>query len=755
MNCLENYLATAHVRSDKPAIIFFKGLHSLEKSTSFNELYINATKAQTYLINNGYKKGDSLLLFEQPGANLYAFILAAMGLGVKLLIIEPWMKGSAINEVLKKIEPKGMMTNGLGKLVLLKAKRSKNIQHKFNSKVLESISDHQNELEVIDCKSDDHAILTFTSGTSGQPKGVHRKHQYLIDQASVLKKYLPYDQCQKLDLTVFTNIVLLNLTLGKGSLVIPSNWKKSIIRQLDHLPDEYQVDTMASGPTFLNILLDNTTDLKLEALHLGGALADNSLYERAIKRWPDAQFHHVYGSTEAEPVAVSDLALATQKSRSLGYFQNLYIGSSIDEIKLERLENTTWVSGVHVSPMYENDEVANSKNKKMDADQQVWHNMGDRLNEKDGELYYGGRDFQSAKEFQTEQEIYTHLQSSHSYLMNINGKLTLLGENVEKHSTELMKKFPIIKDVIERKIIRDVRHRARIDREKSFTHGVVMHNYMTFIKERVPVIANLILAFGLLLSTSYLYGHSLSALEIILSVLSLLVFITELRFMDELKDYDKDKIAHPDRPLPRGVITTQQVSKLIVIFFGLLVGCAIASGILFNMTSAIMLLITSGWLYLMYKEFFIPKLINKSPIIYAISHQIIIVPIIFYLVSLLTGELIFDKQLIGLTLVILSSFFSFEVGRKMDPNADPILGTYLIHYKKLKTNILITLLLSLSVIGAVLLNKLIWVSIPIVLILITQIRIYINSSKFKDLEGIIALNLIYNMWFIMISEVIK
>ena len=43
--------------------------------------------------------------------------------------------------------------------------------------------------------------------------------------------------------------------------------------------------------------------------------------------------------------------------------------------------------------------------------------------------------------------------------------------------------------------------------------------------------------------------------SIFIGVSLFLIFITELRFMDELKDYEKDKIAHPDRPLPRGLVT--------------------------------------------------------------------------------------------------------------------------------------------------------------------------------------------------------
>ena len=53
-----------------------------------------------------------------------------------------------------------------------------------------------------------------------------------------------------------------------------SKWKKSMIESLDDLPSDYQVDTIATGPKFLELLLDHTKTLNLSHFHLGGALGD-------------------------------------------------------------------------------------------------------------------------------------------------------------------------------------------------------------------------------------------------------------------------------------------------------------------------------------------------------------------------------------------------------------------------------------------------------------------------------------------------
>lgn len=751
MNCLENYLKTDHVRSDKPAVIFFKGLHSLQKATSFNELYEKTLKAQAYLKKNNYQRGDALLLFESPTADLYAFILASLGMGVRLLIIEPWMKGESINNILLKIQPKGIMTGALGKLVLRKSKEAKKIPHSFQSKVINDSFDKLENIIVEQMDPNDHAILTFTSGTSGVPKGVHRKHQYLMDQAQILKKYLHYDQYPKLDLTVFTNVVLLNLTLGKGSLILPTTWKKSNLAQLDNLPEEFAVDTTACGPAFLHQLLNSTKTLDLKSFHIGGALADTRLYDKVIERWPDAQMHHVYGSTEAEPVALSDLKVAVEKSKENGYFQTLYLGSPIAEIELMHKDDSLWVSGKHVSPMYENDDKANKENKYLDDTNTLWHNMGDRIAQSENELFYQGRAFQTQEEFKLEQNVYSFLQSSASFIKTLNGKTVLFGEKLNKKKKQLKENFPEIDYIIHRNIKRDVRHKARIDRVASFNKGSDMKNIIKFIIERVPIIPNFILTFGLYFSAKKVVGVDFFPYDALLICGVLLTFITELRFMDELKDYEKDKVAHPDRPLPRGLVTVGQVQKLMIAGFVVLLSFLIPSFTIYGTITAALLASVCVWLFLMYKEFFCEEVLAKSPIVYAITHQLIIVPLILFVTTVLEGEFIILPEFIGLAFIALSSFFTYEVGRKMDPNADKILGTYLVHYGKNKTHILITILASMSVIGGYLIGMFWYTFIPFILIVLTQLRAYKNEKIFDQLEGIIALTLIYNMWFIAIA----
>ncbi len=471
MNCVSSYLDCKDLKSDKIAIVFFKKISLINDpkyTTTFLEFYKKTLQAQKYLEIKKIKKGETILFFEKPSANLYALIVASIANGSQVMFLEPWMKLEKINHIIQKVKPVAFVRGFIGQTWGLRSKNLRNIDIQFESKNFENIEVNlDRELKICPMQEDDLAILTFTTGTSGKPKGVYRKHGFLIHQMRVLSKYLKYDLYPKLDLTVFSNVVLLNLTCGKGSLIVPSKWKISFFRALDKLPSRFDFDTLACGPKFLELLMKNSRAKSLKSFHLGGALADCDLYETAMKKWPQAHFEHIYGSTEAEPVSITPMRDVLDKCKGNNIYQALYLGRPVEEIAHMNRLDSLWVSGVHVSDEYIGDDKANELNKYKDKDQKIWHNMGDRVEQKSDGMWYQGRSFQSIAEFELEQAVYTFLQSSKSFIHKLDDGYVLVGENIKNHSKEILDHFGEIKMIKEAKIYRDIRHRSRIDRKKS------------------------------------------------------------------------------------------------------------------------------------------------------------------------------------------------------------------------------------------------------------------------------------------------
>ena len=281
-----------------------------------------------------------------------------------------------------------------------------------------------------------------------------------------------------------------------------------------------------------------------------------------------------------------------------------------------------------------------------------------------------------------------------------------------------------------------------------------MKKSIAFIYERANIVANIILAFSMLLSINLILTGHINWKVSILSFFTLLTFIIELRIMDEYKDYEKDKIANTTRPLPRGLITLPECLKLIYYFLAALCFYALIAYLLFGHAPALWLMAVNLWLYLMYKEFFIGTNLSNYPMIYAITHQIIIIPVVFFIVALINPELVYSIKSLGLALLLLGSFFTYEVGRKLNPNADKILKTYLGMYGPNKTIFILSILLLIPLYGSYLLNAFYWELIPVLIVYAHLPFIILKPDYFKKTEGIIGLFLIYNMIFLAIKFLI-
>lgn len=201
-----------------------------------------------------------------------------------------------------------------------------------------------------------------------------------------------------------------------------------------------------------------------------------------------------------------------------------------------------------------------------------------------------------------------------------------------------------------------------------------------YLKERFPMPVYLLLSAGIALSGQWLASGDFEPTGFSLAMLGLLLFFSELRLMDELKDYDKDLIAHPDRPLPRGAIGVSQVQKGILLQYLTMIAFAALVGFLVNGPAGFLYLITALYLWLMYKEFYAGPKLSEFPLVYAVSHQIILLPLCAFAVTISRPGLLLDTATWAYGTCALGAFFTYEVCRKLDPQAHPVLRTYLAVY---------------------------------------------------------------------------
>ena len=193
--------------------------------------------------------------------------------------------------------------------------------------------------------------------------------------------------------------------------------------------------------------------------------------------------------------------------------------------------------------------------------------------------------------------------------------------------------------------------------------------YLMYFNERFPIAGALLYA-GTLFYLSYYSAnlffdhfptnHFNSIIGFVVIFLSLL----HLRIFDEHKDYENDKVAHPERMLSKGIITLSDLRNLLYVVLIIEAGLSIYLGSQIFIIWIIIIL----WSYLMYVEFFVPEFLNKHIGLYLISHQLIVpITFVFGLAQRVHIERFSNQEFCTLIILFIASTCStitYEIARK-------------------------------------------------------------------------------------------
>jgi 4-hydroxybenzoate polyprenyltransferase len=183
-----------------------------------------------------------------------------------------------------------------------------------------------------------------------------------------------------------------------------------------------------------------------------------------------------------------------------------------------------------------------------------------------------------------------------------------------------------------------------------------------FIQERFEPISHLLMIFVFWWAHLLITEQTSGLAQNFLIFWGSTAFFLKLRFYDEIKDYDTDKIINPNRPLARGLLSIDETKSMIIIsIIFILISFSLVS---LKALPAMALAVAYG--VLMYYEFFIPKLIRPHLTTYATTHTIVTFFLSMAILcahrDLYLWQLPLSDALFGLMSWML--FNIFELGRK-------------------------------------------------------------------------------------------
>lgn len=384
----------------------------------------------------GVKKGDCALVYVPMIPWLYAGMFAFQMLGAKCIFLDSFARADQLGYVAELCKPKVWLSGergfamGAGQPALeaIPVKINMGPSTKKWTARFEELLETPEAAQPVAVEQEHTALITFTTGSSGVPKGADRSHRFLAAQHYAIDASLPYEKSD-LDLPVFPIFSLNNLAAGVTTILPAIN----VAEPADN--DAYVLFTQIKGENITTLtlnpsLLNGLNKYCLEKGHTlpglrrvaaGGAAVSRDVVEEFKKIAPNAELVVMYGSTEAEPMAhITGKEMLAQRSVTeddaelvdagvnVGHFADglqykfikivrgpIEIASDKQWAELEVPQGSVGellVAGEHVCRTYYNNPDAFKGSKIRDHKDIVWHRTGDlgRL-DKTGNIWIVGR----------------------------------------------------------------------------------------------------------------------------------------------------------------------------------------------------------------------------------------------------------------------------------------------------------------------------------------------------------------------------
>ncbi|MCL2425614.1 MAG: amino acid adenylation domain-containing protein, partial [Oscillospiraceae bacterium] len=295
-----------------------------DKHMTYGELNAKSNAIAKTLRDMGVKPGDYVALMTERSMELVIGIYAIIKSGGAYMPVDTECPPERLDYMLKDSQAKAMLTY--------------QVDVDMNLPIIDladsSVYDGNVEnLPIVNTTEDDLCLL-YTSGTTGQPKGVMCLHKGTVNLISYLQKYYPMNErvLQKTTYTFDASIVEIfrwSLVGSSGHLLTPGDEKDSV--KMCEVIEAHQLTEMQIAPSMLKVFL---AQVAMDPLKYGNMLKSlryvfaggeaistndvNMFYQLVGAYNKDAELVNTYGPTETSVDATHYLLRENERISSIG-----------------------------------------------------------------------------------------------------------------------------------------------------------------------------------------------------------------------------------------------------------------------------------------------------------------------------------------------------------------------------------------------------------------------------------------------------
>jgi olefin beta-lactone synthetase len=311
MNIVEILQQHAAAYGERAAIVDRRG------TLTFRALDEASARVAARLEGMGLRAGDPALILCPMSGDLYATLLGVFRLGAVATFVDPSAGRAHLERCCRLLPPRVFLGSAKARLLRLVSPAIRAIpRHAIVGTRIPGLTcvtsrmDGPQRTAIAASRADTPALVTFTSGSTGEPKAAVRTHGFLLAQHDVLQHSLALAPGE-VDLTTLPIFVLANLASGVTSVIPDADLRRPgaidpgpLLDQIDRL----RPSRVAASPALLERLATHARGSgrslsTFARIFTGGAPVFPRLLAQLQALAPEAKVTAVFGSTEAEPIA--------------------------------------------------------------------------------------------------------------------------------------------------------------------------------------------------------------------------------------------------------------------------------------------------------------------------------------------------------------------------------------------------------------------------------------------------------------------